>query len=63
MAAREDEFYDSDDDTSLVVKEVLGQHLDPRLSFNHSLGVPYLDRHEVTELRDRLNEWLGETEV
>lgn len=59
MAIREHSFYDSDDATELVVREVYGEHLDERLSFYTITDVPYLDRHEVENLRDFLSDWLA----
>lgn len=63
MATQTKEFFDSDDNTELMIGEVFGQSLDPRLSFTVFPETPYLDRHEVIELRDYLNDWLARTPV
>lgn len=59
----EQTFYDCDDDSELVVREVYGEHLDERLSFYTITDVPYLDRHAVIELRDFLTNWLERTPI
>lgn len=56
-------FTDNDDNSELEVTEVLGQALDPRLSFVPADDVPYLDRCEVVQLRDFLNVWIARTRV